>query len=335
MPMEAKDQTPSNSRVDQLIDTLWGSAKSQGCENCVYAILDGAKNPKLYAMINNSGLESSCLFAGQLSFKMMRAAPHLVKLDQSNSFTRDIIAQGWGKHWGIFLIAEPNATINSIRNHCRRISRVMSPNGKPLYFRYYDPSIITEVLPACSDEEIQILFGPISYIVTESTDAQNWTVAYRAEENTQLKLHSIQNASEVQKSVRYTPFAYRNHFQLRQAHLNVFEKKADLDFFKEIYPRYLNCYKDNPQKLFQIGDQKFKLPAFLWQCYQKGADYELKNAYSFIVFFHLASEFGWGFWDKEQYNWVNDILEQDRPAEIRIANIEKQLSARLMERMWS
>ncbi|VUD69413.1 hypothetical protein TDB9533_04780 [Thalassocella blandensis] len=330
--------SPDDSQVDALIGKLWSSGGEKNISQNVYVILDGAKSPSILRMVNNSGLEHACLFAGKLSYTLLRAAPHVVKLEIAHPFTRQIIQLGWENNWGIFVTTLSDTTLSAVRNHCRRIAKAISPTGKPLYFRYFDPSVLWEILPVCSVEELQLLFGPFVNVLSgkskevEGKIVTYWSNLYRDSQTFQL--------CEYDPLKKYTmalpsSFPYQRHFQLRKAHLDVFNKKSDLAFFKVIYKSYRRTYRQTAGQEYVVGRQTYNLVNYLWLCYSYGSAFNLKSAYNFMVFFRLCCQFGWKFWEQNEYIWLKQLLESDRPAEVRIAKIERRLSAQLVDRLWS
>ena len=334
----AKNLYPDEQQIDALIGKLWSSGDEKNLSQNAYVILDGAKSPSILRMVNNSGLEHACLFAGKLSFTLLRAAPHVVKLERAHPFTRQIIQSSWDNDWGIFVTTCSDITITTVRNHCRRIAKAISPTGKPLFFRYFDPSVLWELLPVCSTEELQMLFGPFVNILSgknievEGEKLPDWSKLYRDSQTFQLREY---DPYEQHSAALPISFPYQRHFQLRKAHLDVFNKKADLAFFKEIYKSYRRTYPETPRQEYVVGGQTYNLVNYLWLCYSHGGAFKLENAYNFMVFFRLCSQFGWKFWEKNEYLWLKELLELDRPAEVRIAKIERRLSAQLMDRLWS
>jgi hypothetical protein len=54
---------------------------------------------------------------------------------------------------------------------------VYDPQGKPLYFRYYDPRVFRIYLPTCNESELKIVFGPVNSFYVEWEDP-NWLIHY-------------------------------------------------------------------------------------------------------------------------------------------------------------
>ena len=48
---------------------------------------------------------------------------------------------------------------------------VHGPDGKRLYFRYYDPRVLRVYLPTCNTEETKFIFGPLAAYFCEGETA--------------------------------------------------------------------------------------------------------------------------------------------------------------------
>ncbi|MCP5419726.1 MAG: DUF4123 domain-containing protein [Gammaproteobacteria bacterium] len=136
----------------------------------VYAILDGASAPNLPQTLARLGVESVCLFRGELQPDVAQMAPYLAVMQPETPFAEWVLGEGWGRHWGIFAIS--SADFRSMRKHLRTFLMVYDPSLKPLYFRYYDPRVLRVYLPTCNAEELRTVFGPIRRYIVEDEDPQ-------------------------------------------------------------------------------------------------------------------------------------------------------------------
>lgn len=143
-----------------LSSCLFGSAGGN-----VYAILDGASVPDLLDKLYELEPEWVCLYRGELEPDLAEVAPYLVRLQREHPFTSWLLANAWGKHWGIFLRATQDMDI--MRRHFRHFLIVHDTEGKPLYFRFYDPRVLRAYLPTCNAKEIGAVFGPVTAYLTE------------------------------------------------------------------------------------------------------------------------------------------------------------------------
>jgi hypothetical protein len=136
----------------------------------VFAVLDGASIPGLLENLAEQQPEHVCLYRGELEPDMAEVAPYLIKLEPDSDFTDWLIEKGWGNHWGIFVIS--GESLSALRRHFRKFLIVYDPDGKPVYFRYYDPRVLRTYLPNCNNEELTTVFGQIDNYLLEDEDKE-------------------------------------------------------------------------------------------------------------------------------------------------------------------
>ena len=141
---------------------------SAGEERPMWGIFDCARERHIYSTIIDSYLTYECLYLGDLPPELERAAPYLVKLENGDKPSRQLIEMGWGRSWGIF--AQAKVPASELRRHFRKFLIVRGPTGKKLLFRYYDPRVFRAFLPTCNADELRLLFGPVDTFWVESRD---------------------------------------------------------------------------------------------------------------------------------------------------------------------
>jgi hypothetical protein len=155
-------------RPEAVIQRLWEPLTPE-TQAEIYAILDAARDPRIYQGIRHDSPEAYCsLYRGEQAEELQEVAPYLVRLHPETPLTRWLIDLGWGESWGIFL--ESSASMRELRRHFRRFLMVYDEEGKPLYFRYYDPRVLRLYLPTCNGAELHMLFGPVDRYCAESED---------------------------------------------------------------------------------------------------------------------------------------------------------------------
>lgn len=137
----------------------------------VFAVLDGASIKGLPKLLWEHKPEHVCLYRGELSPDLAACAPYLVRLQPRSPFTDIVIREGWGKHWGVFALS--SADLKTLRKHFRNLLIVRDPQGKSLYFRYYDPRVLRVYLPTCNAQETRMVFGPVESYVLEDEKPSN------------------------------------------------------------------------------------------------------------------------------------------------------------------
>jgi hypothetical protein len=132
----------------------------------LFALLDATRDPlRILGMLKSAGEEYQSLYEG-VPGKMLQAhAPYLVRLSGASRLLETLVARGWGKHWGIFVVSA--ADFKTVRKHFRTFLMVRSPEGKQLYFRYYDPRVLRVYLPTCNPAETSFVFGPVAAYLCE------------------------------------------------------------------------------------------------------------------------------------------------------------------------
>lgn len=131
----------------------------------VYAVIDGASAPGLLEKLDQSRLRSACVMEGELDPGMAHMAPYLVALEPEDDFTGWLLGECWGKHAGIFAIAD--ASLWELRSHLMRLLVAYDEAGNRLFFRYYDPRVLRVYFPTCNPGELAEFFGPVRAFVAE------------------------------------------------------------------------------------------------------------------------------------------------------------------------
>lgn len=147
---------------EQIMRTLWPEGEKSKLG--VWAILDCARDPRIYLALLESRLEFRCLYSGKLPRALEMVAPHLVELFPNHRLTARLLDEGWGNAWGVFLKIEDSS---NLRHHLRKFLKVQDEDGRRMLFRYYDPRVLRVYLPTCTADELRQVLGPIQSFVVE------------------------------------------------------------------------------------------------------------------------------------------------------------------------
>lgn len=164
------DKTWLNTEIlltaEDPFSRLFQQLFADGETSSVFALIDGASVERLPELLDSSGLIYSSLFAGNLTEELARVAPYLVELEKDNFLTQRFLCQ-WGSHWGVILASTIDFVELAI--HFQKLLLVRGPEGKRLYFRFYDPRVLRKYLPSCQSSELSQFFGPCHtfYVETE------------------------------------------------------------------------------------------------------------------------------------------------------------------------
>lgn len=157
----------SDFAASRLEDQLFYPYEASGTS--LFAVLDGARDRAIGRALSAHVVEYEPLFSGPLSWSLRSASPLIVKLVPKEDFTRQLITEGWGRAWGIYLAS--SSTLLGVRRHLRTLLRVRMDDGRKCYFRYYDPRVLRAFLPTCTPEQLLRIFGPITRFDLEDGDS--------------------------------------------------------------------------------------------------------------------------------------------------------------------
>ncbi len=158
------DTTSAEARQDSLWRGV-GEAK-------VYALLDGAAEVTLAARLFESRLPQRCLFNADLPPELAATAPYVVQLEAGHALTEWLLDRGWGEAWGLYV--QSSESLKELWRHFRRLLKVRLEDGREVFFRFYDPRILSAYLPTCTAEERAFVFGPVERFSTECARSGAW-----------------------------------------------------------------------------------------------------------------------------------------------------------------
>lgn len=132
----------------------------------LFAILDAARDPLILARLLNCQEKYQSLYEGPEADKLMAVAPYLVALPADSVFLSQLVHEGWGMSWGVYLTCEK--PFEEVRKHLRHFLTVeLEGEKKKVLFRFYDPRVLRVFLPTCTLGELAEFFGPVQGFVVE------------------------------------------------------------------------------------------------------------------------------------------------------------------------
>lgn len=137
----------------------------------LYALLDAAKGPRILELVRESVADCRSLFDGVRGEALSEVAPYLVRLLPESGLLERLIAEGWGKRWGVYLTSQ--AELVQLRRHLRRFLMVHDEETqRRVYFRYYDPPVLDALLGCATVRQRGQLFAMITSFWFERPGAE-------------------------------------------------------------------------------------------------------------------------------------------------------------------
>jgi hypothetical protein len=151
--------TRTNTLEKLLFDTY-----SQELRLTTYAVLDAAQDEQIYGYLARSDAKTHCLLSGDNAAELADVAPYLVQLSHGSAITNWILSN-WGKSWGIFVKTGQDA--DRLKQHLHQQTFAYDEKGIGFYLRYYDPRVLSGLLPTFSAANLEAFFGPVSHYYAE------------------------------------------------------------------------------------------------------------------------------------------------------------------------
>ena len=136
----------------------------------VYAILDGAVVRQLPDYLEENDANFACLFRGETDPLVLTRAPYLVRIKPGDPLFAWILREGWGRNWGMFAGAPHDTPFEAVLEHFREFLQVRLPDGRIVYFRFYDPRVQRLFLKSCDAAQAALLFAVPTAWGCESED---------------------------------------------------------------------------------------------------------------------------------------------------------------------
>jgi hypothetical protein len=146
----------------------------------LFCLLDVGAHPTIPSLLNVSPELKESLYDGDSENILAQWAPYIVMLGSDSELLRVLVHKGWGQGWASFFTSD--AAFDDLTKHFRKFFMVQLEGGNEVYFRFYNPGVLREFLPAANAEELAVFFGPV----------EEWLI----EAKSSIALLRISNASD-------------------------------------------------------------------------------------------------------------------------------------------
>ncbi|MEY0267613.1 DUF4123 domain-containing protein [Morganella morganii] len=126
-----------------------------------YAVIDAASEPDVFSLLDEYNPPACCLYSEPLQPEMADLAPYLVEVSDDVRKWLDTRQTPWG----IYLYSA--VAMRELRHHLRKFTMVIIPGQeKPVFWRFYDPRNIREILATFDDWRLHTFLGPVTRLET-------------------------------------------------------------------------------------------------------------------------------------------------------------------------
>lgn len=128
-----------------------------------YMLVDAARHHLIHPKIVQSGRRDTCLHESSCAPDIEEVGAHLIELEQGDALSEWLIEQAPDKSWGIFI--RSGSDNEYVKSQLRELLQAELPDGRVVWFRYYDPRVLMPFLGGCGSVELKMIFDQIEQIV--------------------------------------------------------------------------------------------------------------------------------------------------------------------------
>jgi hypothetical protein len=132
----------------------------------LFCLLDVCAHDSIPSLLNTARDLRESLYDGDAENILAQWAPYIVMLNSDSELLRVLVGKGWGQGWASFFTSD--ASFDELSKHFRKFFMVQLEGGKEVYFRFYNPGVLREFLPAANSEELAVFFGPVEEWLIEA-----------------------------------------------------------------------------------------------------------------------------------------------------------------------
>lgn len=141
----------------------------------VHAVIDGRVVPGLPQRLKEADTNGwDCLERGALSPQAMAHSAYLAELRPDAPFTDWLLAEAPATFPGWGLVMASTQPLLPMREHCRDLDDVVTPDGERRPWRWYDPELLALLLPTLSPAQLDALFAAGQQLVLLSPRGWSW-----------------------------------------------------------------------------------------------------------------------------------------------------------------
>jgi hypothetical protein len=155
---------------------MWNGMRDGGSAT-PYLLIDSAGLPGGRAQIPEQAFSRlECLFTGDLAIELADVGPYLGRLRSLEKPVTDAVEELLLAQVAcVAILREPAATEGSfadLHRQFRKLNVVYGPDGQPLFFRYYDPRVILDVLTVLDAAQLEAFFGTLEALVFADAEGE-------------------------------------------------------------------------------------------------------------------------------------------------------------------
>ena len=136
-----------------------------------YLLLD-----KALIDLDKNNIKGKSLFSGKTGEMLDSVAPYLCNFEMSSIEFNTFLTRNENINWGIMI--DTAMTFDQLHSHLRKFLYVKTEDGKKLYFRFYDPSVLPTFLRTCDVGQLQDFFGLVDHFLCKGEELKIFAFSF-------------------------------------------------------------------------------------------------------------------------------------------------------------
>lgn len=118
-------------------------------------------------------MKVECLFTGDLAEELRDVAPYLCEVGLESAQIEPQLELILATQVGMLVVPrERDTEFGVVYRHFRKFNVVYGPEGNPLFFRYYDPRVLEDVLRVLDASQLEAFFGPVDSLMLMNAEGE-------------------------------------------------------------------------------------------------------------------------------------------------------------------
>lgn len=163
--------TPPRAKRPASVEAARARALLDAEVGRLYAVLDTARDERILQLLHEGVDTHQSLYDGVKGDALADVAPYLVAFRRDSGLLGRVVAEGWGRSWGTFVVSAKSFKL--VRRHFRRLLMVQDDaSGARMYFRFYDPRVLREFMPIATPRQKDEIFEDLTELLVEGEQGE-------------------------------------------------------------------------------------------------------------------------------------------------------------------
>ena len=297
-------------------------------DNHLYAVVDAARDNKIWHMLQTYEANYYSLFYGNEAEELEQVAPYLVKLKQDDPFTQWYIDHGFGNAMSILLssaYAEPELQAH-LQHYVKPLMEFETEDGikfQEVFLAFYDPRVFPNYLRSISIEHRIAFLQPFKSIFYESQKTVlNQLILNTSYDDVKSTNYDLKKAhSFAQLEDKYSPKIEKEIDQAYQPIIDIETNKKLLAFSFQDFVDDLFTALSADYSVLTTDEKNNDARHYIYQQAKQAQSRGLNNEATITYYIQAQLDYGIGFASDPQYQHLTQILDNETIGDINKADM--------------